>query len=184
MKKIFLTLCCAVLSVMAYAQKTMPEIKVGTAMYASAYVQGQEFPLALKINSLTAPFSIGWAVDGYGEGSFEMSAKAMESANQFSSPTQPALGVTKLADTETFLVISKSAFQSLTDNKSFSYGGYKFVPSTTPKAIKVNGQEVDATHVVSDGSTKIELWILNNAAMPIILQSSGLATDISITEIK
>lgn len=184
MKKIFLTLCCAILSVMVYAQKTMPEIKVGTAMYASAYVQGQEFPLALKINSLTAPFSVGWAVDGYGEGSFEMSAKAMESANQFSSPTQPALGVTKLTDAETFLIISKSAYKSLADSKSFTYGGYKFVPATTPTTIKVNGKEVDATHVVSEGSTKIELWILNNAAMPIILQSSGLPTDISITEIK
>lgn len=162
----------------------MPEIKVGTNMYATAYVQGQEFPLGLKIISLSGPFSIGWAVDGYGEGAFEMTDKALENGNQFSSPTQPALGVTKLADAETFMVISKTAYKSLVDNKSFSYGGYKFVPAAAATALKISGKEIDAVHVTSEGNTKIELWILNNPSLPLILQSSGLSTDISVNEIK
>ncbi|MET1054417.1 MAG: hypothetical protein ABWY16_03830 [Pedobacter sp.] len=184
MKALLLSLLCVCLLTTANAQKTLPEIKAGTVMYASAFVNGSEFPLALSIKSLSAPFSIGWAVDGYGEGSFEMSVKAVESAANLSAAGQPALGVTKLNDNETFGIISKAAYKTLSDTKTFTYSGttYKIKTDDT-NLLKLGGKEADATHVISaDG--KIELWILNNPSIPLILQSSGLETDISISEIK
>ncbi|GGI27543.1 hypothetical protein [Pedobacter mendelii] len=184
MKKIITICFCVAFAINVNAQKTVPEIKTGTVMYASAFVQGQEFPLLLTVKSITAPVSIGWSVEGYGEGAFEMSAKSVESGTQFLAVSQPALGITKLGDNETFGVISKSAFKSLVDTKAFTYGGAKFkIKTPETSAIKISGKEVDVFHVASEDG-KQELWILNSAAFPYIVQSIGQTTDITITEIK
>ncbi|RZL28202.1 MAG: hypothetical protein EOO96_21195 [Pedobacter sp.] len=184
MKKIIAVCFCLAIFVGAKAQKSIPGIKAGTVMSASAFVQGQEFPLVLTVKSITAPVSIGWAVDGYGDGAFEMSEKAVESGTQLAAVTQPALGVTKLGDTETFGIISKAAFKMLSETKAFTYGGQKFkVKSPDTGVVKISGKEIDVFHVVSEDG-KQELWIMNSAAFPFIVQSVGQATDITITEIK
>lgn len=184
MKKIIFTLIAFVFSVALYAQKTLPEIKTGTVLNCSAYVQGQEFPLLLTLKSIAGPVSFAWAVDGYGEGTFEMTAKSLESGSKFHVTTQPALGATKLADDETFGIISKSAYKALIDKKVFAYNGINFkIQTPDSKPMKLNGKEADATHVISEDG-KMELWILNNATFPLILQSVGLATDIIVGEIK
>ncbi|MFC3562262.1 hypothetical protein [Pedobacter jamesrossensis] len=184
MKKIIAICCLLATSLGSYAQKFVPELKNGTVMTATAIVGGQEFPLALKIISATAPVSIGWAVDGYGEGSFEMSEKAFSSGSELLQVTQPALGATKLSDTQSFSLISKDAFKTLTDTKAFTYGGAKFkIKTPESAAIKVNGKDVDTFHVLTEDG-KQELWILNNAAFPLVIQSVGQATDIIISEIK
>jgi len=184
MKKIIAFCFCLTIVFGVRAQKTVPEIKAGTIMNASAFVQGQEFPLVLTVKSIAAPVSIGWSVEGYGEGAFEMSAKSVDEATQLLAVTQPALGVTKLADNETFGVISKSAFKTLSETKAFTYGSAKFkVKTPDATSVKISGKEVDVIHVVSEDG-KQELWILNNAAFPFIVQSVGQATDIVISEIK
>jgi len=184
MKRIIIICFCLAVFAGARAQKTVPEIKAGTTMYASAFVQGQEFPLVLTVKSITSPVSIGWSVESYGEGAFEMSAKSVESGTQLLAVTQPALGVTKLNDTETFGIISKAAFKILSDTKTFTYSGVKFkVKSPETTVLKISGKEIDAFHVISEDG-KEELWILNNAAFPFIVQSVGQATDIVISEIK
>ncbi|RYD80858.1 MAG: hypothetical protein EOP55_00950 [Sphingobacteriales bacterium] len=184
MKKIIAICFCLAVAVGVKAQKTVPEIKAGTVMYANAFVQGQEFPLLLTVKSITAPVSIAWSVEGYGEGAFEMSAKSVDNGTQLLAVTQPALGVTKLSDTETFGIISKAAFKTLSDTKAFTYGGINFkVKTPETAAVKISGKEVDVFHVISEDG-KQELWILNSAAFPLIVQSSGQATDITISEIK
>jgi hypothetical protein len=184
MKKIIVTLIAFVSSVAVYAQKTLPEIKVGTVFNCSAYVQGQEFPLSLAVKSIAGPVSIAWTVEGYGEGTFEMTTKALESATKMAVVTQPSLGANKLPEDETFGIISKEAYKTLADKKAFTYSGVNFKvksPDTSP--MKIGGKEIDATHVVSEDG-KVELWVLNNAAFPFILQSAGLTTDIVVAEIK
>ncbi len=183
MKKILFTLVCISFFGSTYAQKTLPEIKKGTTMLASAFLGGQEFPLTLTIKSLTAPFAIDWTVEGYGDGTFEMSEKALEGATQLALG-QPALGTTKLADDETFGLIAKTAFKSLTDNKFFTYNGIKFLAKTADgKSFKIGDKEIDVIYVTTEDS-KIELWILNNPNLPFIMQSSGLATDVLINALK
>lgn len=183
MKKMILTLAMVVFAITTFAQKNMPEIKVGTIFSSSAFVQGQEFPLLLTVKSIDGPVSIGWSVDGYGEGSFDMSKKALDSANKMLVVTQPSLGATKLADNETFGLISKSTFKALTEQKTFVYSGAKFKLKTPSIAFKMNGKEVDASHVISEDG-KLELWILNNPNFPFILQSNGMPTDIVVIDIK
>ena len=184
MKKLLFVLFGLGLSVAGFAQKLVPEIKKGTVLSSSAFVDGQQFPLQLTIKSMSGPVSIGWTVDGYGDGSFDMSDKALESANKMALVSQPALGVTKLADDETFGIISKAAFKSLVDTKSVNYNGIKFnVKTGAESAIKLDGKEVDAIHFVSE-TGKLEFWVLNNPAFPVILQSVGMPTDIVVNSIK
>ena len=184
MKKIFLSLFCLGLSITLFAQKTLPEIKAGTTLKCSAYVQGQEFPLGLTLKSITGAITMIWTVDGYGDGTFVMSEKAAESANKMYVSTQPTLGETKLADDETFGMISKAAYKALMDTKTFTYSGMKFKVKTPAAApMKVGGKEIDATHIVSEDG-KLELWVLNNPNLPLLLQSAGFPTDIVVTEIK
>ena len=183
MKKIALTFLAMVLYTVSFAQKTLPEIKVGTTFNCSAFVQGQEFPLTLSVKSMAGPVSIGWVVDGYGEGTFEMTSNALENAKTMLLVTQPETGATKLSDDETFGIISKSAFKSLTEKQEFTYSGINFKLKSPATAFKIGANEVDASHVVSaDG--KFEFWILNNPNFPFVLQSAGMPTDITVAEIK
>lgn len=162
----------------------MPEIKSGTTITSIAIVQGQQIPLFLTTNSIADGISLGWAVEGYGDGSFKMNAKAIENGNKMFMITQPAMGETKLADDETFGFISKSTFKSLLESKSFNYKGLKFNLKTSSNAApKINGKEADAINVISV-DVKYEFWLLNNLSFPLIIQSSGLTPDIIISEIK
>ncbi|MGF1923017.1 MAG: hypothetical protein ACQUHE_02465 [Bacteroidia bacterium] len=183
MKKIFLSLVCLGCFISAFAQKTLPEIKAGTSLQCIAYVQGQEVPLALTLKTIEGPVNVLWSVEGFGDGSFVMSAKALESATKMYVTTQPATGETKLSDDETFGMISKAAYKTLTETKMLTYGGMKFKLKAPASAMKIGGKEIDATHIVSEDG-KIELWILNNPNLPLLVQSTGFATDIVITDIK
>ncbi|MES2418341.1 MAG: hypothetical protein V4541_09145 [Bacteroidota bacterium] len=183
MKKIFLFLLCLGFSLSLFAQKVLPEIKIGTALYSSAFVQGQEYPLVLTIKSIAAPVTLAWSVEGYGDGTFEINEKALKDGTEMFMG-QPGLGATKLGDAETYGLISKTAFKTLTDTKAFTYNNIKFkvkTPDSNP--MKIGGKEIDAIHVVSDEG-KVELWILNNPSLPIILQTVGLGIDVMVNEIK
>jgi len=162
----------------------LPEIKSGTTITSIAIVQGQQIPLFLTINSIADGISLGWAVEGYGDGSFKMNAKAIENGNKMFMITQAAMRETKLADDETFGFISKSTFKFLLESKSFNYKGLKFNLKTSSNAApKINGKEADAINVISV-DVKYEFWLLNNLSFPLIIQSSGLTPDIIISEIK
>lgn len=184
MKKIFLSVLFLSLSISLFAQKSLPEVKAGTTLKCSAYVQGQEFPLSLTLKSIEGPVSVLWSVEGYGDGAFIMSSKALESATKMYITTQPSTGDTKLNDDETFGLISKAAYKTLVDTKTLTYSGIKFkVKTPAANAMKVGGKEIDATHVVSEDG-KLELWVLNNSNLPLLVQSAGFPTDIVVTEIK
>ncbi|MFA6278231.1 MAG: hypothetical protein WC622_15890 [Pedobacter sp.] len=182
MKKIILTLVSLSFFIAVQAQKALPEIKASTIMSASAFVQGQEYPLTITVKSLTAPITLAWSVEGYGDGTFEMSEKAMQSGTTLFLG-QPGTGATKLADNETYCLISKAAFKSLTDTKTFTYNGIKFKVASDTTPMKYGGKEADIVKVASEDS-KMQLWILNNPNLPFIVQTAGLPIDILINDIK
>lgn len=183
MKKIIFTLLSLSFFIAVQAQKTLPEIKAGTVMSASAFLQGQEYPLILTVKSLTTPITLTWSVDGYGDGAFEINEKAMQSGTALFLG-QPGLGLTKLGDNETYCLISKAAFKSLTDTKTFTYNGVKFkVKAADSNPMKYGGKEADIIQVISEDG-KVQLWILNNPNLPFIVQTVGLPIDILINDIK
>lgn len=183
MKRILFSLLCLSFSFASFAQKFSPTIKEGTVINSIVYVQGQEFPLILKIKSAATPFVIEWMVDGYGEGTFEMTENAVSKGNRLFTPTQPSLGATKLADDETFGMISKEAFKTLVDKKELTLSGMTFKVKPVPTAMKFGDKEFDVIHL-TDAGGKLEIWILNNEKFPLIFQTSGMPIDMSVIEIK
>lgn len=171
------------LSYTVNAQKINHEIKEGTSLMASAFVQGQEVPLLLTVKKVGKPFSLAWSVEGYGDGVFEMTENAIAKGTQMAMPTQPASGVTKLDDTETFGLLSKASFKSLVDSKEFTLNGIKFKVKATATAFKLGDKEVDVFNVIS-AEGKAEMWILNNANFPMVLQTAQMPIDITVHEIK
>jgi hypothetical protein len=182
MKKIFLTLLSLSLFTIAFAQRTLPEIKDGTKMMANVFVSGQEYPVAFTIKSAKAPVNIAWSLDGYGDGDFIVSEMGLNSGSAMYM-AQPGIGTTKLSDTETYGLISKAAYKSLVDNKGFTYNGMKFKVKTDAPAMKIGGKEIDAT-AISTEDGKLQLWILNNPNLPLIVQTAGMPIDMVVTEIK
>jgi hypothetical protein len=182
MKKIFLTLLSLSLFTIAFAQKTLPEVKDGTKMMASVFVSGQEYPVTFTVKSAKAPVNVAWSLDGYGDGDFVISEKGLETGTSIYM-AQPGIGTTKLSDTETYGIISKAAYKTLMDTKAFTYNGMKFKVKTDAPAMKIGGKEIDVTSVVTEDG-KLQLWILNNPNLPFILQTSGMPIDMVVTEIK
>ncbi len=182
MKKIFLTLLSLSLFTIAFAQKTIPEIKDGTKIMASVFVSGQELPVVFTAKSTKVPVVFGWSVDGYGDGEFVITEKALENGTSMYI-SQPGLGTTKLSDTETYGLISKAAYKTLVETKGFTYNNMKFKVKADAPVMKIGGKEIDAT-AVSTEDGKMQLWILNNPNLPFILQTAGMPLDLVVTEIK
>lgn len=166
----------------AFAQKANPEIKEGTTLLITAYVQGTEVPVYLSVDKMTPAPAIKWSVDGYGDGVIQMTEKGINDGTSFFSG-QPSTGTTNLADTETWALISKAAFKNLVANQSFQYNGMKFKVKEGAAAFKLDGKEVDAISVASENGN-ISLTILNNAQFPMILQSTGMPMDTIVQVIK
>ncbi|MET4083653.1 hypothetical protein ABIB40_003625 [Pedobacter sp. UYP30] len=168
--------------VAVHAQKYVPEIKENTVVTTNATIPSGTFPVVFTFGKMTPGVDLMWSVDGYGDGTFEMSKEAVENATGFSIG-QPQLGTTKFDD-KTALFISRKAYQDLMSNKMFMYDGLKFTTDTTthPKFM-LNEKEADVSYVKSEDG-KVTMTILNNPLIPLTLETHGQETDILITEIR
>jgi hypothetical protein len=180
MKKLSIVLSFMIAALGVFAQKYVPKFKAGSTIdYMVAY-QGQDIPFGLTVKSTGDPLILQWDIDNYGSGTFEMTAKAVQSGTKMGL-SQPAPGVAnKLGDNETFSLISKAALESLSKTKAFEYGGTKYTDKTDAAVpFKINGKDADVYHVIStDG--KHEMWILNNPDLPLVCKTKGNPSGIDV----
>ena len=187
MKKIIVLAFFAGLYSAAFAQKYVPVIKEGTVINYDAFstALGQHIPLILTIKSLGDPVKIQWNVEGYGTGSFEIPAKAMESGTKLVIKQPDPDGVTTLNDNETIIVLSKSIFNSMVKDKAFELNKQKFTVTTDTASYKINDKQADVFHAISDNG-KSELWVINNPDFPLIFRGKSVTrgVDFTLTGIK
>lgn len=187
MKKIYviaLTLC---LNATAFAQKYVPQIKKGTVLNYDAFSQamGQKIPITLTISNLSSPLDIQYDIPQLGSGTFEISEKAMQSADKMLLKEAQTDGITKLKDDQTLAVLSKNTFNNLVTNKTFELNGQTFTVTADPNPYQINDKEADIFYAVSaNGKTK--LWVLNNPDFPLICKLEGdpQGIDLTLTSIK
>ena len=81
MKKFFL-LAALLTSLISFSQDSYkPAIKKGSKLKYLAHVDGQDIPMLLSFDSISTTYlKLGWEIDGYGAGSWVMSAKSLESS--------------------------------------------------------------------------------------------------------
>jgi hypothetical protein len=184
MKKIYLALLCTFLTTAAMSQKVLPQIKTGTIMLMELDFHGQPLQLTVTYKGMGDPMNISWDVGTMG-GTYNMSAKGLASGTRLNADQPQPDAVTALTDEETFLCISKAAYQSLVKNKTFDYSGLTFKVKDNSDGFKLDGKLADATYV-STADGKATIWILNNPDMPVILAITGNPSGINnkITAIK
>ncbi|WP_448702838.1 hypothetical protein ACFGVR_10830 [Mucilaginibacter sp. AW1-3] len=186
MKKITLIILAVALGTTVFAQKIVPKLKVNSIINYIYSSDGQSLPMVLTFTSIGNPTKMDWSIDGYGSGSYEMSAKALESGKgmDFKAPEPDVL--TKLPDYKTIACISKAAFTNLVKNQGFEYNDIKYaaVPADTAN-IKLNNQPLDVIHAVATNG-KGEIWVLNNPDFPLICRTKNNAdgTDLNLVSIQ
>ncbi|WP_205508053.1 hypothetical protein [Longitalea arenae] len=189
MKKIVLGLSLLVAVISSQAQeKYVPAIKQGTKLGYSAGINGQNFTVSFSIDSMTADYvKLGWNVDGYGSGTWVMRNKSLESGTR-GYWGQPSPGATEdMADDQTVLLFSKAQWQSLQKENKITFDQQTFTVKKPgeQQQLKLDGKLVDAYYLENpNGSTK--LWILNNAASPVLLKIEGntLGADLAISSVE
>ncbi len=180
MKKLSLIIFALVLGTTVFAQKFVPAINGSSVInYTFTQNDGQPIPLTLTITSLGAPTKMDWSIDGYGTGTYEMSAKALESGKGMAITTPEPDVLTKLPDYKTVACISKAAFSDLVKNQTFEYDDLKFSVTKTDEAFTLNDKPLDVFHAVATNG-KGELWILNNPDFPLICKTKDNAQGINL----
>lgn len=171
MKKVLVVALIALLGTAVKAQKLLPEIKTGTNLSMDLDYHGQALVLGLTVKSMGDVINIDWSASGAG-GTYAMKAKGLEGGTKFGGDQPQPDAVTALNDDETFMCISKSAYKTMADKKSFVYSGLTYTVKDNADGFKVDGKAVDATFAATaDGKTS--LWILNNANFPVTLAMKG-----------
>jgi hypothetical protein len=182
MKKILLIAFLLGLFTGAFAQKYVPVIKEGTVITYDAYsvALGQHIPLTITIKSLGDPVKFQWDIEGYGTGSFEIPAKAIENATKLVIKQPDPDGVTKMKDNETLLVLSKAIFNSMVKDKAFELNSQKFTVASDTTTYKINNKPADVYHAIGDNG-KSEVWILNNPDFPLIYRGKNVTRGVDFT---
>ncbi|HTE28114.1 hypothetical protein [Flavitalea sp.] len=164
------------ISLIGFTQdKFVPNVKGGTKMQYLANVNGQEIPVGFKIDSMAADYlKIGWSVEGYGEGAWIMKQKSLQSSSgSVSENPEPGVDLV-LPDDKAQLIISKDQWGTVTKDKKLKHNNVEFtvVGSAADNDFKVGDKSVDVIYLESPDKAS-KLWILNNAALPLMVKVVG-----------
>lgn len=175
MKKMLLALF-VLSSLFGLAQeKVSPEIKKGTKLQYLALANGQEIPLIVSIDSLHPEFvRMKWTIEGYGDGSWSMKKKSLESGKR-GAWEEPQTGIdTEMAEDQTVLLFSKASWDQMKNNQPVLFDDHSFTVKqpNEQQLIKMNGKQVDAILLENEGGSS-RIWILNNPSFPAILKVEG-----------
>lgn len=188
MKKIVLGICL-LLAGSAWAQdKYVPTIKQGTKLGYAAYTNGQTFTLSFSFDSVaTGYLKVSWNVDGFGNGSWVMKSKSLESAVK-GFWDQPSPGTEQvLPDDHVVLIFSKAQWDQLQKDKKIDFDNQTFTVKTPTEQqqLKIAGKPVDA-FFAENANSSTRIWILNNPAFPVMLKIEGnaLGADLTISSVE
>jgi hypothetical protein len=172
MKKLSLSILLLFASFCAFAQKYLPRIKEGSVLTYTAESRnsGQSAQVTLTIASLAYPVKIKWDIPGVGTGLFAMGAKSMQSATKTIAQEPDPDIVTTLDTDKTLIVISKDAYKSMIDQKTFVLNGYTFHAQADTSTFSINDQVAKVTYATTLKGHH-EIWILNNPDFPLICKA-------------
>ena len=176
-------------AVPALAQdKFVPVIKQGTTLRYTASVNGENYACTFSLDSVTADFvKINWNVDQLGSGTWIMKSKSLQLGSRRYSG-QPTPGVTEeMPDDQTVLILSKAQWASLQKDKKVTFDNQAFTVKmpTSQQQITLAGKGLDV-FLLENANATTHIWVLNNAAFPILLKTEGNngAADLTITAVE
>lgn len=171
----------------AIAQQPAITIKPGTKLDYRFFLYGQTVAIGMTVKSVTDSVLLDWNLRGMAFGSYLVSKEGFENGSKLNFIQPAPSTVLRLANDETFAVISKTAFRTLKKDKKFVYNQTTYVlqDDKSQPAFKAGDREIDVIHVVGVEEHE-ELWILNDPDFPLICQvkNNPVGIDFIITGIK
>ena len=166
----------------AFAQESATTIKPGTKLDYKFFLYGQTVAIGMTVKSVTDSLLLDWNLKGMAYGSYLVSKKGFENGTKLNFIQPSHATILRLADDETFAVISKKAFKALKRDKKFVYNQTTYVlQGDKNKPVFRSGEkELDVLHVVGLEEHG-ELWILNDPDFPLICQVMNNPVGINFT---
>lgn len=150
------------------AQNYIPTLKDNTELNYVCKLHGQTRTLSLIAQ--IAGDAITFKLETRGvKSSIVMLPEAIKNGTELSFNQGEYAPVLNLKPTETFFMISRSAYQDLVKKNSFDYNNTTYVLDKTEdkNGISIDGKAVDAFHVIAQ-IDETEMWIVKNSEFPLI----------------
>ncbi|OKS87462.1 hypothetical protein [Mucilaginibacter polytrichastri] len=172
MKKVSYIILLLMLGLGTSAQKLTPVIKEGTVFKYTFYLHGQTSPFQITLNHIADSLLLGWNIRGLAAGTYIVSASGLNNGTSLSFAQPEAFKKVKLGASQTFCMISRSAFKELVAKHQFTYDNTVYELQSDSTMVMIDNQPLDVLHVTAQNETT-EFWILNNPDFPIICQSKA-----------
>ncbi|WP_111307894.1 hypothetical protein [Confluentibacter sediminis] len=182
--RIIAIIFCAVCQI-GLSQNNMPSIKDDTTLNYICKLHGQTRTLTLTKQVISDTLVFHLDTRGV-KSSIKIMPEAFKSGKELSFNQGEYAPVLVLKPTETFFVISKSAYQDLLKNHEFIYNETTYVldKNEETKPMIIDGMALSTLHVVAQ-IDNTELWILQNPEFPLLckVDKNPLGINFTLTEI-
>lgn len=171
MKKIILICICFFIYKSGVSQGYIPTVKNNTELHYICKLYGQTRPVNLRPRFVSDTLILDWDLRTT-KRTYAVLPEALENGIglTFNQGVSPNLLV--LEPTETFFMISKSAFKDLVTNNKFVYNNTTYVLNKESQVeVLIDGKTLDVLHVIAQ-IDETEMWILNNPNFPLICKIS------------
>lgn len=170
MKNIFLAILFCAIYQIGKAQNYIPNIKNNTELLYSCKLHGQTRSLSLVAQMPNDGLTFKLETRGV-KSSIVMLPEALKNGNALSFNQGESAPVLNLKPTETFFMISRSAYQDLLKKDFFVYNNitYDLDKKENKNDFFIDGKLVDALHVIGQ-IDETEMWIVKNPEFPIIVK--------------
>lgn len=166
------------------SQNYIPTIKNNTALHYICKLHGQTRTLSLTAE--TAGDALTFKLETRGvKSSIVMMPEGVKNGNALSFNQGEYAPVLNLKPTETFFMISRSAYQDLVKNNSFVYNNTTYVldKNADKNGVSIDGKLIDALHVIAQ-IDETEMWIVKNSEYPLICKIAKNPLGINFTLVK
>jgi hypothetical protein len=184
MKNIILSIIFCAIYQVGISQNTVPNLKNNTALHYVCKLHGQTRALKLTAKMTNDTLVLDLETKGI-KSNIVISQKALKNGNALSFNQGEYSDVLYLQPTETFFMISRSAYEDLVKNNKFIYNNTKYVldDSIAKNDIKIDGKPVSTIHVTAE-IDQTEMWIIKNPDFPLICKIAKNPLGIDFTLMK
>lgn len=150
------------------SQNYIPTIKNNTELHYICKLHGQT--RTLQLTAETADNTLAFKLETRGvKSKIVMLHEAVKNGNALSFNQGEYAPVLNLKPTETFFMISQSAYQDLVKNNSFVYNNTTYVldRNEDKNGVSTDGKLIGALHVIGQ-IDETEMWIIKNPEYPLI----------------
>ncbi|RKR04579.1 hypothetical protein C8C82_4235 [Flavobacterium sp. 81] len=166
------------------SQNYIPTIKNNTQLHYICKLHGQT--RTLQLTAETADNTLAFKLETRGvKSKIVMLPEAVKNGNTLSFNQGEYSPILNLKPTETFFMISQSAYQDLVKNNSFVYNNTTYVldKNEDKNGVSIDGKLIDALHVIAQ-IDETEMWIVKNPDFPLVCKITKNPLGINFTLVK